>query len=349
MLTAVDRLSLQVGYGLIALLEDGATAGVPSRITALRRQLARELGMMIPPVRVRDDFALAPNEYVIDLRDSERARGQLRTDCLLAIPAQPDPPPLSGEETREPIFGLKAYWVQPEHRLQAETRGYTIVEPAAVIATHLSETIRRHAAEILTRQDVADLIEQVRAAEPAVVTELIPDLAAVGQVHQALRQLLDEGLSIRDLPAILEALADGLRLSHQLQQAVEYVRMTQAEAICARLCDEERVIHAAALSPALEALVGECLIQTPEGVVCALPPDSAQQLMSELADFVQQEGNRGHEPVILASPQSRPHVRSAIARNYPQVRVISYAEVARQVRVEVGRQLDVGVLQLQAV
>jgi flagellar biosynthesis protein FlhA len=294
--------------------------------------------MLIPPVRVRDDFALAPSEYVISLRDGERARGQVRGDALLAIPAQPDAPPLPGDETREPIFGLKAWWIQPDHRLQAETRGYTVVEPAAVIATHLSETIRRNAAEILSRQDVADLVEQVRSSEPAVVTELIPDLAVVGQVHQALRQLLDEGLSIRDLPAILEALTDGLRLTQQLNQAVEYVRMTQAEAICERLCDSQRVIHAASLSPALEALVGDSLIATPEGNVCALPPDAAQQLLSELGQLVQQVGNEGHEPVLVTSPQTRPHVRGAIARSHPQVRVISYAEIAPQIKVEVVRQ-----------
>ncbi|MEI6503985.1 MAG: FHIPEP family type III secretion protein, partial [Armatimonadota bacterium] len=310
-----------------------------SRVTALRRQLSRELGMLVPPVRVRDDFSLTPNEYVISLRDSERARGQIRTDHLLAIPAQPDPPPLPGEETREPIFGLKAFWIQPDHRLQAETRGYTVVEPAAVIATHLSETIRRNAAEILSRQDVADLVEQVRSSEPAVVTELIPDLAVVGQVHQALRQLLDEGLSIRDLPAILEALTDGLRLTQQLNQAVEYVRMTQAEAICERLCDSQRVIHAASLAPELEGLIGKSLIPTPEGSICALPPEAAQQLMDQLGQFVQRVGNEGHEPVLLTSPQSRPHVRSVIARSHPQVRVLSYAEIAPQMRVEVVQQL----------
>jgi len=346
-LTAVDRLSLRVGYGLIMLLEDGDAPGVPSRIAALRQQLARELGMVIPPVRVCDDFTLAPNEYAIDLRGSLRARGTVRTECLLAIPAQPEAPPLPGEEAREPIFDLKAWWIQPEVRLQAETRGYTVVEPSAVIATHLSEAIRRHAAEILSRQDVADLIEQVRAAEPAVITELMPDLASVGQIHQALRQLLDEGLSIRDMSAILEALTDGLRLSKDLQQATEYVRMTQAEAICERLCDEERVIHAASLSPALETLIEECLIQTPEGVVCALPPEAAQSLVDELAEFVRQAGNSGHEPVVLTSPRSRPHVRSAIARNAPQVRVISYAEVAPEVRVEVVRQLGVARAELQ--
>ena len=339
MLTAVDRLSLQVGYGLIGLLEDRAQAGLISRITALRKQLSRDLGMVVPPVRVRDDFALPPNEYVIRLRGSARARGQVRTDSLLAVPAHPGVPPMPGEEAREPVFGLPARWIQPDQQLQAETRGYTVVEPAAVIATHLSETVRRHAAEILGRQDVADLIEQLRTAEPAVVTELIPDLATVGQVHQALRQLLDEGLSIRDLPAILEALTDGLRLSSQLAQAVEYVRMTQAEAICERLCGEDRTIRAASISPALERTIEECLVQTPEGPLCALPPDTATALMQQLTAFIQRMGQQGHEAVVLTAPQARPHVRSAIARNHPQVRVISYAELAPQVGIEVVEQL----------
>ena len=348
MLTAVDRLSLQVGYGLIGLLEDGEGPGLLSRITALRRQLSRELGMVIPPVRVRDDFTLSPNEYVIQLRDSEAARGMARPGALLAVPSQPGAAPLPGDEAQDPVFGLKAWWIQPEHRLQAETREYTVVEPAAVLTTHLSQTIRDHAASILSRQDVADLIEQVRASEPAVVTELIPDLAGIGQVHQALRQLLDEGLSVRDLPAILEALSDGLRLSHQLQSAVEYVRMTQAEAICERLCDKDRIIRVASLSPGLEALVDQSLVQTPEGSVCALPPGASESLMKELAEFISHSDANGQEPVLLTSPHSRPHVRGAIARTYPQVRVISYAELAPHVRAEVVKQLGAGHVALQA-
>lgn len=338
-LTAVDRLSLEVGYGLIGILEDGTAPGLLNRITALRRQLSQDLGMLVPPVRVRDDVSLQPNEYVIRLRGSERARGQVRPGCLLAMPSQPEAPSLPGEATREPVFDLPAYWIAAEQQLQAETRGYTVVEPAAVVATHLSETIRSHAAEILTRQDVADLVEQVRASEPAVLSELLPDLATVGQVHQALRQLLDEGLSIRDLPAILEALTDGLRLSNQLQQAVEYVRMSQAEAICERLCDDQRVIHGVAIAPDLERLVSESLVQTPDGPVCALPPQAASRLMQEVTDALQEAREQGWELVLLTAPHSRPHVRSAIARSFPQVRVISYAEIAPQVRVEVVRQV----------
>lgn len=346
-LPAMDRLSLEVGYGLIGILEDGAAPGLLNRITALRKQLSRELGMKVPAVRVRDDIGLQPNEYVIRLRGSERARGQVRPGSLLAIPAQSDPPPLPGEEAREPVFDLPAWWIQPEFQLQAEARGYTVVEPAAVVATHLSETIRTQAAEIISRQDVADLIEQVRATEPAVVTELIPDLATIGQVHQALRQLLEEGVTLRDLPAILEALTDGLRLAASLQQAVEYVRMTQAEAICEKLCDAEQTIHASSLSPQFERLIEESLVQTAEGTVCALPPEAATHLMAELSQFVHQTGSEGHEPVLLTSPQVRPHVRSTIARSHPQVRVISYAELAPRVSVEVVKQFTIELQALQ--
>ncbi len=341
LLPPVERLSIELGYSLIPILEDHEGPGLVNRITALRAQLSQELGFPIPPVRLRDDPGLAPDEYVIRLRGTERARGQVRPGSLLALPHTPETPPLPGTGVKEPVFGLPAYWIAPEQRLQAETRGYSVIEPPAVMATHLSEVIRRHAAEILTRQDVADLIERLRTSEPAVVTELIPDLASIGQVHQALRQLLDEGLSIRDLSGILEALADGLRLSGQLAQAIEYVRMTQAEAICERLCDEQRVLHVASLSPELEQLIEESLVQTPEGAVCALPPQAAQELWQALHEFVQQAGQAGYEPVLLVSPRSRPHVRSAIARSHPQVRVISYAELAAQVKVEVEHQLQI--------
>ncbi|MEN6303654.1 MAG: flagellar biosynthesis protein FlhA [Armatimonadia bacterium] len=345
-LPPVDRLSLDVGYGLIGLLEDTHGPGLLSRITALRRQLSRDLGLLIPPVRVRDDISLQPNEYVIRLRGSERARGQARPGSLLAMPGDANPPPLPGDETREPVFDLPAWWIQPEHQLQAETRGYTVVEPAAVLATHLSETIRAHAAEVLTRQDVADLIEQVRATEPAVITELIPDLAGVGQIHQALRQLLDEGLAIRDLPALLEALADGLRLTPSLQQAVEYVRMTQAEAICERLAGDKRQIHAISLAPDLEQLVQESLVQTNEGLVCALPPEASRHLSNQITNLLEKTGITGQDPVILTSPQSRPHVRSALARTFPRLPIISYAEIAPQIQVEVTHQLTAPALPL---
>jgi flagellar biosynthesis protein FlhA len=257
----------------------------------------------------------------------------------MAIANDPNASSLPGEETREPVFDVPARWIQPEQQLQAETRGHTVVEPAAVIATHISETIRSHAAEILSRQDVADMVEQIREREPAVVTELVPDLASTGQVHQALRELLEEGLSVRDLPAILEALTDGLRLSGQLQPAIEYVRMTQAEAICERLCDEQRVLRAVAISPDLEHLVEEHLVQTPDGVTCALPPDLSSHLAAELEKLVQQAGAEGQETVLLTAPRVRPHLRSAVARSFPKVRVLSYAELAPQVQVEVTAQL----------
>lgn len=340
LLPGVDRLSLDIGYGLIALLEDQAGPGLLDRITALRKQLGRELGVPIPLVRVRDDIGLKPNEYVIRLRGSERARGEVRPGQLMAIPNQPGAPPLPGEETREPVFDLPARWIAREQQLQAETRGYAVVEPTAVMATHLSETIRRHAAEVLSRQDVADLVEQVREREPAVVSELVPELASIGQVHQVLRELLEEGLSIRDLPSLLEALADGLRLSGQLQPALEYVRMAQAEAICERLCGDGRLLRAVTTSPALERLVEDCLVQTPDGTVCALPPEVNAAIVQDLGALSQRMAAEGQETVVLTSPRLRPHVRSAIARQFPRVWVLSYAELAPQVQVEVLAQLS---------
>lgn len=340
-LPTVDRLSLDIGYGLIGMLEDHAGPGLLSRITALRKQLSRDLGLLVPPVRVRDDIGLQPTEYVIRLRGNERARGQVRPGLMMAIPSHSDVPPIPGEEAQEPVFDLPARWIQPEQQLQAETRGYTVVEPSAVVATHLSEVVRRHSSDILSRQDVADIIEQVRAEEPAVINDLVPDLASVGQIHQALRQILEEGLSLRDLTGILESLADGLRVSGSLQQAVEYVRMTQAEAICERLCDEERVLHVVSLPPSLERTLDECVVQTPEGSVCALPPDTASALMDEVGRVHKLAGVQGFETVLLTSPRARPHMRSVIGRSYPQVRIISYAELAANIKVQVIGQLNV--------
>jgi flagellar biosynthesis protein FlhA len=336
----VDRLSLEIGFGLIGLLEDRSGPGLLSRITALRRQLSRELGLPVPAVRVRDDLGLEPNEYVIRLRGTQRARGVVRPGSLLAIPSRPDAAPLPGDEAREPVFDLPAWWINPDQRLQAETRGYTVVEPAAVMATHLSETVRRHAAEVLSRQDVAEMIERVRAQEPAVINELVPELATVGQVHLSLRELLAEGLSLRDLTAILETYADGLRLTGNPEQAVERVRASQAEALCEQLCGSDGKLLAVSVSPALEQVIEESVIQTAEGPLCALAPDLLQHINTELAGLLSELAQEGREAVLLTSPTSRRLVRSALVRFFPQVRIMSYAELAPRVPVSILRQLS---------
>lgn len=335
----VDRLSLEIGFGLIGLLEDRSGPGLLSRITALRRQLSRELGLPVPAVRVRDDLGLEPNEYVIRLRGTQRARGMVRPGSLLAIPSRPDAAPLPGDEGREPVFDLPAWWISSDQRLQAETRGYTVVEPAAVLATHLSETVRRHAAEVLSRQDVAEMIERVRAQEPAVINELVPELATVGQVHLSLRELLAEGLSLRDLPALLETYADGLRLTGSPEQAVERVRASQAEALCEQLCGSDGKLLAVSVAPGLEQVIEESVIQTPEGPVSALPPEVMQHVNTELSSLLNQLAQEGREAVLLTSPTSRRLVRSALVRFFPQVRILSYAELAPRVQVSILRQL----------
>jgi flagellar biosynthesis protein FlhA len=339
-LEGVDRLSLEIGFGLIGLLEDRSGPGLLSRITALRRQLSRDLGLPVPAVRVRDDLGLEPNEYVIRLRGTQRARGMVRPGSLLAIPSRADVPPLPGEEAREPVFDLPAWWINTDQRLQAETRGYTVVEPAAVLATHLSETVRRHAAEVLSRQDVAEMIEQIRGQEPAVVNELVPELTTVGQVHLSLRELLSEGFSLRDLTAVLEAYADGLRLTGSPEQAVERVRASQAEALCEQLCGADGKLLAVSVAPALEQAIEEAVIQTPEGPLSALAPEILQHISTELAGLLNQLAQEGREAVLLTSPASRRLVRAALARFFPQIRILSYAELAPRVQVSILRQLS---------
>jgi len=329
-----DPLSLEVGFGLVPLAEASEGGGLLARIPGIRRDAANELGIVLPPIRIRDNFDLDAQSYEIKIRDAAVARGALRPNRLLAMPAHPDVDPVRGEETKEPVFGLKAYWVNPDDRAVAEALGYQTVDGATVIATHLSETVRRHAGDILTRQDVQTLLDRVRQTDPTVVNELVPDQLTVGEVQTVLRALLDEGVAIKDLGTILEALSDGLRLTKSLEQATEVVRSALSRQICQKLLGPDRRLRVVTLDPDVERAISSAVVETPQGSVCALEPMLYQALLEELARQTERLVALGHEPVVLTSPNVRRHVRSLVGRSYPQLAVLSYAEVVPEATVE---------------
>ena len=282
---------------------------------------------------------LEPNEYVIRFRGVEVGRGQVYANQLMAMPPPPEVASLEGLAATEPVFDLPVTWIKPELREVAEARGYTVIEPGTALATHLHELIKQRAGQLLTRQDVQDIVEVVRQTEPAVVNELIPELASVGEVQQVLRWLLDEQISIRDISVILEALADGLRVTENLQDAAEVVRLALDDAICEQYRDSDNRLHVVTVDPQLEQDIQASVVQTPQGSVCAVEPQLQQVILQRTQEAIQQVIARGHEPVVIPSPRGRRHFRALISRTFPQVGVLSHAEGAPGVEVRAAAQI----------
>ena len=333
-LLEVDRLSLEVGYGLLPLMDTSKPGNVPERLTALRRQIALELGIVVPPVHIRDNLDLPTNAYVIRMRERMIGRDEVRPGKLLAIAADPNAPQLPGEQVQEPAFGLPAWWIDESVRPLAESRGFTVVDASTVLVTHFAEVVKQNAAELLSRQDVQEMLDKLREKEPAVVNELIPDLASVGTVQQVLRALLAEGVSVRDLSTILEAMADGLRATESLEEVVEIVRLALAPSICAKLADENGIIYVALVAPEVEQVIINSVTQTTQGIVCALDERITRHLIQSVGDQMQRAAALGHELTLLASPQARRFVRKALERSFPRLPVLSYMEIAPGFSVE---------------
>ena len=348
----IDRIGIQVGYGLIGLMDGresdaspnrplASAASSPSanpngllgRIDGIRRQLATDLGIVVPPIRIRDDIGLGPNEYVIRVRGAIAARGEVRPARLLALSPGADAAEIPGEDTRDPAFELPAKWIAPSERILAEARGYTVIEPSAVMATHLSETIKRHADDLLSLQDVHELVERVRGQQPALVSALIPDGATLSDVQRLLRGLLAEGVSIRDLPAVLEAMLDALRFTRKPDEVLEIVRLAVAPAICDRYRHSDDILHVITLDPDVEREVQTGVVETERGSVCALEPRFLQEIIRQVQAASERMLSEGIEPVILAAPQVRRHVRGLLARSFPRMPVLSHAEIPTQIEV----------------
>jgi flagellar biosynthesis protein FlhA len=333
-LLRVDRIAVRIGYGLLPLT-DPETGDLLDRIAGVRKQVASDLGLVVPPVRIRDDVTLSPHEYVITIKDAEVGRGKLRPPMMMALNSNPDAPHLPGEDTVEPAFGLPAKWIRQQDSMLAQARGYTVVDCSTVIATHLSEVIKQRAPEVLSRQDVQEMVDALREREPAAVNDVIPDLATVGQVQQVLRQLLGESVPIRDFATILEALADGLRATQHLDDAVEVVRLALARVICSRYLDEDGRLKVMTVHPELERRCLEATVHTTQGPVCGLQVGMTMRILTAVRDLVEKGMRMGGHPVVLTSPQVRRSVRQLLSRDFPTIAVLSHAEVPGGVDVQV--------------
>jgi len=339
--TAVDPLELAIGFGLVPLVEAGQGGGLMGRVGAMRKQLAGELGTVIPAVRIHDELGLDAHEYVLRVRGSEVARGRVMPGHQLAMDSGEAAGQLPGVPTTEPAFGLPATWVPDAARAEAEALGYTVVDPESVVATHLTETIRGHAAELLTRQETKKLLDGLKETNAAAVEEVVPEQLSLGEVQRVLQALLREGVPIRDLGAIVEEIGDKSRLTRDPAVLAEYARAALGRTITAPHLDAAMRLRAISLDPAIEQEIGESIAQTPDGEQLAMEPSRAQALIAALGRQLDSALAQGARPVLLCSGRARRHLRRLCEQSLPQLTVCSYNEIVPGVRVE-----NMGVVQV---
>jgi flagellar biosynthesis protein FlhA len=326
----VDVLELEIGYGLMPLVDGNSGGDLLDRITMIRRQTALELGVVIPSVRIRDNLQLKANDYCIKLKGAVIANGSVLPNSLMIMdPGSVIDPITDGVPTKEPAFGLPAQWVPQRLRERAEVAGYTVVEPSSVVATHLTEMIKANASEILTRQDTQALIDHVKKSSPAVVDELIPNMMSLGEVQKILQHLLRERISIRNLVTILETLADNAGRTKDVDTLGEMVRMALARSICKQYVDEStHALQCITLDPELEQ---ELLEKVQPGLnQLLIEPSLARQLLQHLTTQMEKIVSLGFPPVLLCMQALRLPIRRLAERSLPQLVILSYNEIVPQ-------------------
>jgi flagellar biosynthesis protein FlhA len=328
---AVDALGIQVGYALVTLVDEKQGGTLLGRVRAIRRQIAAETGMVVPPVHVTDNLQLPPRAYAILVKGVDVARGELHTDRLLAINPGAVSAPLDGVATSEPAFGLPATWITQDRRDLAIAAGYTVVDPTTAISTHLSEVIRAFLPDLLTRQYTKDLIDRLAQTAPKLVEEIVPKVCSVGDVQRVLRQLLRERVPVRDLTTILEAIADAAAASKDPDVVTEAVRVALGRSVCRAYQSDNGDLRVIAVSPALEDALAASVTRTDRGAVLAIEPDRAQRLASRLGEVLAREDLA--QPVLLCTPTLRPHLWRLFSRALPHIAVLSHSEVPPTMRV----------------
>ncbi len=346
-LLSIDQVELEVGYGLLPLIDLDKGGELPGRVTALRRQLAQDLGLILPPVHLKDNLRLEPGDYRIRLRGEEVARGVLHPDRLLCLSPEGGAPAVPGVPGKEPAFGLPAVWVLPSERGAAEARGYTLVDATSVVATHLGEVLRQNAHELLGRQEVQELLAHCAKEAPRLVEEAVPGALTLGELGRVLRGLLREGVPVRDLRSILEAVADAAPRSKDTVFLVEQARRKLSRQITARVA-EDGVVHALTLERTTEELLRACLAQSDGEPVLAPDVELARRLMGSLEDGAASLTRAGRQAVLLAPPDLRRPLYDFAARFVPDLRVICARELVAGTTIQPAAAVDAGPLRRAA-
>lgn len=333
-LLSVDALEIEIGYGITKLADTKAGGDLPERITATRRQIAIDLGYVMPSVRIRDAITLNPNTYVIKVRGEEVARADVEPDLMLAINSGSVVQPIPGSVTKEPVFGLDALWIDPNVRDIAERSGYTVIEPSAMISTHLSEIVKTFAAELLSRQEVQQIIDNAKQVNSTVVDELVPNVVQIGDIQKVLQHLLRERVPIRDMVTVLETMADYAGRVKDPEQMGELVRSAISRTITRQYLDHENKLYCITLDPPLERKLTEQIQVTAGGAMLALDPATQQMVIKDLREQSENAMAQGLQAVVLCSATLRLPLRRLVERYMPQLNVLSYNEVSARAEVE---------------
>lgn len=332
-LISVEPMEVEIGYGLIPLADESSGGDLLQRIASVRRQCAIEMGIIVQPIRIRDNLQLKTNEYVIKIRGTVIAKSELMASMLLCMDPSGEGAEIQGIKTIEPTFNLPAVWINKDQREEAEIKGLTVVDPTTVMVTHLTETIKSHSYELLGRQEVKLLVDNIKEKYGAVVEELIPDLMSIGELQKVLQNLLREKVPIKDLVTIMESLADNTRNTKDLEVLTEYVRFSLGRTICNQLIDENRAITVVTLSPDIEQLVASNVQKSINGSFPAIDPDTTTQIFQSIKKTVDSVYFYNNQQVILVSPNIRPVFRKLIEMAFPHLMIISLNEIPNDVEI----------------
>ncbi|WP_055110215.1 flagellar biosynthesis protein FlhA [Paenibacillus ihumii] len=340
-LLQVDPIEFEFGYGLIPLADTGQGGDLLDRIIMIRRQCALEMGLVVPVIRIRDNIQLKPNEYVIKIKGNVVGNGELLLNHYLAMSPGMDDDSITGIETQEPAFGLPALWIDESTKDRAELSGYTVVDPPSVVATHLTEMIKKHAHELLGRQETKTLVDNLRENYAVLVDELIPSVLSIGDVQRVLAKLLREKISIRDMVTIFETLADYGTYTKDPDVLTEYVRQALSRQITQQYTQHGETMKVITVGPTLEKKIAESVQQTEQGSYLALDPASTQTVYQKLTEQINRLVQSGQQPIVLTSPTIRMYLRQVIERTMQDIPVLSYSELEPNVEIQ-----SVGVVNL---
>ncbi len=330
----VDPIELEFGYGIIPLADVNQGGDLLDRVVMIRRQIALELGAVVPIIRLRDNIQLNPNQYVIKIKGIQVSEGEILFDHYMAMNPGYVEEEITGIPTFEPSFHLPAIWITESQRERAESLGYTVVDPPSIIATHLTEVIRQHIAELLTRQDVQNLINNIKDNNTTLIEELVPKLMGVGEIQKVLQNLLEEGISIRDLVTIFETLADHAAVTRDPDILTEYVRQALKRAISSKYFLTGEVTNVVTVDPAIEQEIMNSVKNTEQGSYLSLDPERSKKIIGALGNELKKLEDMGKNPIVITSPIVRMYFRNLAKDYYKDIIVISYNEVESNVELQ---------------
>lgn len=334
-LLSFDPLELEIGYALIPMVDVEQGGDLLESITAIRKQTAMELGIIVPPIRIRDNMNVSPNSYVIKLQGIEISRAEVMVGRFLAMNPGTAKEKIQGYDTTEPTFGLPATWIGEKDRNKAIALGYTVVDASAVVTTHITETIKGHASDLLGRQEVSALIDNIKESYSTVIEELIPKVMAIGDVQKVLHKLLSERISIRNFIKILETLADTAVKTKDYDVLTEHVRQALSKQITLQYVEDSGAIYAITLDPMIEQQMADSLQYTEQGTITSLDPEYLQRLFVKVNEQCSRMTDQGYQPIVIVSSFVRPHFKRMIEKTIPSLVVLSYGEITPETEIRV--------------